>query len=71
MRLSGPNSARSRIRSWQVLTALHEDPYFPDMRVVITIDHGVVHLVGFVYDADDMIAAKRIIRRKVPGAKVS
>ena len=32
----------------QVVTALHEDPYFPDMHVTVTINNGVVHLTGFV-----------------------
>jgi osmotically-inducible protein OsmY len=53
----------------QVATALHDDPYFPDMHVVVTISNGVVHLTGFVYDADDMAAARRIIKRRVVGVK--
>jgi osmotically-inducible protein OsmY len=53
----------------QVVTALHDDPYFPDMHVVVTINNGVVHLTGFVYDVGDLMAVRRIIKRRVAGAR--
>lgn len=48
----------------QVVTALHDDPYFPDMHVVVTTNNGVTHLTGFVYDVDDMIEVRRLVKKE-------
>jgi len=53
----------------QVETALHDDPYFYDEHVTVTVTNGVVHLEGMVFDASDIPAAVRIIRKKVGDAK--
>jgi osmotically-inducible protein OsmY len=48
----------------QVETALHDDPYFPDMHVDVRVKNGVVYLEGVVFDDSDETDAKRIIRKK-------
>jgi BON domain len=53
----------------RVETALHDDPYFYDEHVTVTVKNGVVHLQGIVFDAQDMQSVRRIIRKKVSGVK--
>jgi hypothetical protein len=54
----------------QVTTALHDDPFFYDEHVTVTVQNGVVHLEGFVLDVRDIRDVLRIIRRKFPGKRV-
>jgi hypothetical protein len=53
----------------RVTTALHDDPFFYDEHVTVTVTNGIVHLEGFVLDDDDIRDALRIIRKKFPNAK--
>lgn len=52
----------------QVETALHDDPYFPDMHVDVTVRNGVAYMEGVVYDYSDEVDAKRIAKR-IAGVK--
>jgi osmotically-inducible protein OsmY len=52
----------------QVATALRTDRYVDDAHVTVTTKNGVVTLHGFVQDAWDLLALRRI-SRKVPGVK--
>lgn len=54
--------------SRNVAFALHSDAYVDDAHVTITTKNGVVTLHGFVQDAWDLLALRRIAK-KVPGAK--
>jgi len=54
----------------QVTTALHDDPFFYDEHVTVTVQDGVVHLEGFVLDVRDIRDVLRIIRKKFPGKRV-
>lgn len=54
--------------SRNVASALHSDAYVDDAHVTITTKNGVVTLHGFVQDAWDLLALRRIAK-KVPGAK--
>jgi osmotically-inducible protein OsmY len=54
--------------SRNVESALHSDPYVDDRHVTITTKNGVVTLHGFVQDAWDLLALRRIAK-KVPGAR--
>ena len=47
----------------QIETALHDDPYFPDWHVDVTVRNGVAYLEGVVFDDSDAADAKRIARR--------
>src|ERR1700728_3547034 len=49
-------------------TALHDDPYFLDTHVEITVKNGVAYLEGVVFDDWDAAHAKRIARR-IPGVR--
>jgi osmotically-inducible protein OsmY len=40
--------------------ALHDDPYFYDGHVQVSVDHGVVHLHGLVFSDWDLRDAMRI-----------
>ena len=40
--------------------ALHEDPYFYDGHVEVSVDHGVVYLRGLVFSDWDLRDAMRI-----------
>jgi hypothetical protein len=51
-----------------IATALHDDPYFLDSHVEITVKNGVAHLEGVVFDDWDATHAKRIARR-IPGVR--
>jgi hypothetical protein len=53
----------------QAETALHDDPYFYDEHVTVTVKNGVVHLQGIVFDDGDAQAARLIVKRKVAGAR--
>jgi osmotically-inducible protein OsmY len=52
----------------QVETVLHDDPYFYDEHVTVTIRNGVATLQGIVFDDWDLRVAIRLAR-KVPGVK--
>jgi osmotically-inducible protein OsmY len=52
----------------QVETALRSDRYVDDAHVTVTTENGVVTLHGFVQDAWDLLALRRI-SRKVSGVK--
>ena len=52
----------------QVERALHDNPYFYDGHVTVTIKNGVVTLSGLVFDDWDLRTAKRIAKR-VPGVR--
>jgi osmotically-inducible protein OsmY len=54
--------------SEQVATALRSDRYVDDAHVTVTTENGIVTLHGFVQDAWDLLALRRI-SRKVPGVK--
>jgi hypothetical protein len=64
-----PEVVPDEVVKTRVETALHDDPYFYDEHVTITVKNGVVHLQGIVFDAQDMQTARRIIRNKVSGVK--
>jgi osmotically-inducible protein OsmY len=52
----------------QVQAALHDDPFFYDAHVTVTVHDGVVTLEGFVFDLWDLRDAMRIGSR-IPGVK--
>lgn len=64
-----PDAARDEALRVEVKTVLHEDPYFYDAHVTVTVEHGVVHLEGMVLDYSDIADVLRIIRKKFPGVK--
>jgi osmotically-inducible protein OsmY len=64
-----PQPVSDEILQRQVATALHDDPFFYDAHVSVTVRNGVVRLEGKVFWDGDMDAAKRIIRSKVPGVR--
>jgi osmotically-inducible protein OsmY len=51
-----------------VKTALRSDPIVDDNHVTITVKNGVVIMQGFVLDAWDLLALRRVAK-KVPGVK--
>jgi hypothetical protein len=51
-----------------VKTALRSDPIVDDNHVTITVKNGVVTMQGFVQDAWDLMALRRVAK-KVPGVK--
>lgn len=53
----------------EVKTVLHDDPFFYDAHVTVTVRDGVVHLEGFVLDYSDVTTVLRIIKRKFPRLK--
>ena len=53
----------------ELKTALHDDPFFYDAHVVVTVQDGIVHLEGMVLDYSDIAAVLRIIRKKFPRVK--
>jgi len=53
----------------EVETALHEDRYFFDEHVTVTVKNGVDYLRGIVFDYGDMQSAKRIVRKMAVGVK--
>jgi osmotically-inducible protein OsmY len=52
----------------QVVSALHSDLYVDDAHVTVTTKNGIVTLHGFVQDAWDLLALRRIAK-KVAGTK--
>jgi hypothetical protein len=64
-----PDAARDEELRVEVKTALHDDPYFYDGHVTVTVRDGVVHLDGMVLDYGDIAGVLRIIRKKFPGVK--
>jgi osmotically-inducible protein OsmY len=54
--------------SRQVELALESDPYIDDRHVTVTTKNGIVTLQGFVQDAWDLVALRRIAKR-VAGVK--
>ena len=55
--------------SRQVEFALELDPYIDDRHVTVTTKNGIVTLQGFVQDAWDLLALRRITKR-VAGVKM-
>jgi osmotically-inducible protein OsmY len=53
----------------QVKTALHDDPFFYDEHVTVTVRDGIVYLEGVVLDAGDIKDALRIIKKRFPRIK--
>lgn len=64
-----PDTVPDTIVKKQVETALHDDRYFYDGHVTVTVKNGIVHLEGIVFDIGDIQNARRIIRREVSGVK--
>jgi osmotically-inducible protein OsmY len=64
-----PEVVPDEVVKTRVETVLHDDPYFYDEHVIITVKNGVVHLQGIVFDAQDMQTVRRIIRIRVSGVK--
>jgi hypothetical protein len=64
-----PESVPDEVLTRQVKTALHDDPFFYDEHVSITVTHGIVRLEGMVLDAADIRDVLRIIKKKFPGVK--
>jgi hypothetical protein len=52
-----------------VKRALHEDTFFYDEHVTVTVEKGIVHLEGIVLDPGDIRDVMRIIKKKFPGVK--
>jgi osmotically-inducible protein OsmY len=64
-----PETVPDEVVQIRVETALHDDPYFYGEHVTLMVKNGVVHLRGIVFDAGDIQDVRRIIRKKVSGAK--
>jgi osmotically-inducible protein OsmY len=64
-----PEVVPDEVVKTRVETALHQDPYFYDEHVTITVKNGVVHLQGIVFDPHDMQDVRRIIRKRVSGVR--
>ena len=64
-----PETVPDEVVKTRVETALHDDPYFYDEHVTVTVKDGVIHLEGIVFDVWDIQAARRIIRKRVFGVK--
>ena len=64
-----PEAVPDEVVKIRVETALHNDPYFYDEHVTVTVKNGIVRLEGIVFDVGDIQDARRIIRKKVPGVK--
>jgi osmotically-inducible protein OsmY len=47
----------------RVQTALHNDPYFYDKHVTVSVKKGSVVLGGFVFSGTDLVDALRIARK--------
>ena len=52
----------------QVAAALHNDRYFLDEHITVTVKNGVAYLEGIVFDDWDVRIARRIAR-KIPGVR--
>jgi hypothetical protein len=64
-----PEALPDEVVKTRVETALHDDPYFFDGHVTVTVKNGVVHLQGIVFDAADMQDVRRIVRKNVSGVR--
>ena len=64
-----PQPVPDEVLTKQVKTALHDDPFFYDEHVNITVTNGIVHLEGFVLDYRDIKDVLRLIKRKFPHVK--
>ncbi len=64
-----PQSVPDEQLKQQVRATLHDDPFFYDEHVTVTVTNGVVHLEGIVLDASDIKDVLRIIKKKFPGVK--
>jgi osmotically-inducible protein OsmY len=56
--------------STQVASALHSDPYVDDGHVTVTTKDGIVTLHGFVQDAWDLLALRRIAKKVAGGRRI-
>jgi osmotically-inducible protein OsmY len=56
--------------SIQVASALHSDPYVDDGHVTVTTKNGIVTLHGFVQDAWDLLALRRIAKKVAGGRRI-
>ena len=54
----------------RVTAALHDDPYFPDEHVTVSVDRGAVVLHGFVFSGWDLQDALRIARKAAGSRQV-
>ena len=54
----------------RVTAALHDDPYFPDEHVRVSVDRGAVVLHGFVFSGWDLQDALRIARKAAGSRQV-
>lgn len=54
----------------RVQLALHDDPYFYDGHVEVSVDDGVVHLHGLVFSDWDLRVAMRIARKAAGDRRV-
>jgi len=52
----------------RVESALHDDPFFPDAHVDVTVRNGIAYLDGIVAELADVTAAKHIAKR-IPGVR--
>lgn len=64
-----PDAIRDEQLRVEVQTALHDDPFFYDAHVTVTVQGGVVHLEGMVLDYSDIGTVLRIIKKKFPRVK--
>jgi osmotically-inducible protein OsmY len=64
-----PDAVRDEQLRVEVKTVLHDDPYFYDGHVTVTVKDGVVHLEGAVLDYGDIGSVLRIIKKKFPRVK--
>jgi BON domain len=64
-----PESVPDEQLSREVKTVLHDDPFFYDEHVTITVINGIVHLEGFVLEYGDINDVLRLIKRKFPHLK--
>jgi osmotically-inducible protein OsmY len=54
----------------RVTAALHDDPYFPDEHVTVSVDRGAVVLHGFVFSGWDLQDALRIAQKAAGSRRV-
>jgi len=64
-----PDAVRDEQLRVEVKTVLHDDPYFYDGHVTVTVKDGVVHLEGAVLDYGDIGSVLRTIGKKFPRLK--
>jgi osmotically-inducible protein OsmY len=54
----------------RVQAALHDDPYFYDEHVTVSVEQGAVVLRGFVFSSSDLLDAIRIARNAAGDRRV-